>query len=175
VHRIAVLGCGGSGKTTLARELGRLLELPVVHVDMLQRSSGALLPEEVWWRLHDEAVGQERWVIDAMKPGLLDRRLAAADTAILLDLPRRTCLLGILQRRLRYRGRIVPDEGVVDRLDVAFLRWVWRFRRTTRPLVLDLLARHAGTTDVLVLSSRREVRAYVASLATVSGDGSAPR
>lgn len=33
VRRIAVIGCGGAGKTTLARGLGTLLGLAVVHID----------------------------------------------------------------------------------------------------------------------------------------------
>jgi adenylate kinase family enzyme len=33
MQRVAVIGCGGSGKTTLARQLGELLDLPVIHID----------------------------------------------------------------------------------------------------------------------------------------------
>ncbi len=32
-RRIAVIGCGGSGKTHLARRLGALLNVPVIHLD----------------------------------------------------------------------------------------------------------------------------------------------
>jgi adenylate kinase family enzyme len=32
VRRIAIVGTGGAGKTTLARELGRRLGVPVVHL-----------------------------------------------------------------------------------------------------------------------------------------------
>jgi adenylate kinase family enzyme len=164
VRRVAVLGCGGAGKTTLARAIGASFGLPVVHVDLLQREDGEVLSEAEWWARHDAVLEREAWVLDAMKLRLLDRRLAAADTAIFLDLPRRSCLLGILRRRLRYRGRLVPEDGVVDRVNVDFLRWVWGFRRTTRPEVLELLASHADTTEVVILTSRRAVRAYLSSL-----------
>jgi uridine kinase len=33
VERVAIVGCGGSGKSYVARQLGRLLDLPVVHMD----------------------------------------------------------------------------------------------------------------------------------------------
>lgn len=162
--RVAVVGCGGAGKTTLARAIGASLGLPVVHVDLLRREDGQVLSEAEWWARHDAVLEGEAWVLDAMKLRLLDRRLAVADTAIFLDLPRRTCLLGILTRRLRYRGRLVPEEGVVDQVNLAFLRWVWGFRRTTRPAVLKILASHADTTEVVILTSRRAVRAYLSSL-----------
>ena len=33
MQRIAVVGSGGAGKSTFGRELGRLLGLPVIHLD----------------------------------------------------------------------------------------------------------------------------------------------
>ena len=35
MKRIAIIGCGGSGKTTLATQLGAALGLPVHHLDRL--------------------------------------------------------------------------------------------------------------------------------------------
>ena len=35
MQRIIIIGCGGAGKSTLARKLGEVLDLPVVHLDQL--------------------------------------------------------------------------------------------------------------------------------------------
>lgn len=35
MKKILVLGCPGSGKSTLSRRLGPLLDIPVVHMDRL--------------------------------------------------------------------------------------------------------------------------------------------
>ncbi|MER7128400.1 hypothetical protein [Streptosporangium saharense] len=35
MRRVAVVGCGGGGKSHLAREPGRVLDLPVTHLDAL--------------------------------------------------------------------------------------------------------------------------------------------
>ena len=35
MKRIMIIGCGGAGKSTLARQLGEKLNLPVVHLDKL--------------------------------------------------------------------------------------------------------------------------------------------
>ncbi len=34
MRRVAVIGCGGAGKTTLARRLGEALGSPVIHGDL---------------------------------------------------------------------------------------------------------------------------------------------
>ena len=91
MERIAVIGCGGSGKTTLSRRLGGLLELPVIHIDghYWREVEGVRIEStpEQWRDTHRELVAGRRWVIDGMKLGVLEERLAAADTAIFLDLP----------------------------------------------------------------------------------------
>ena len=37
MQRILIIGCGGAGKSTLARALGEKTGLPVVHLD------------QIWW------------------------------------------------------------------------------------------------------------------------------
>jgi adenylate kinase family enzyme len=167
MRRIAVIGCGGAGKTTLANELGRRLGLPVLHVDRFywqQRPGVGLVasPPEAWHRSHEEMVSGERWVIDGMKLAVLPQRLAAADTVVFLDLPAWRCLWGVLKRRLRYRGRMHPELGVYDRINADFVRWIWSFRATARPRILALLA--ASTCDVVVLRSHREARTFLQHL-----------
>ena len=164
MRRIAVIGCGGAGKTTLANELGRRLGLPVLHVDGFywqQRPGGGQVEStpEQWRRIHEEMIGAERWVIDGMKVGVLPARLAAADTVIFLDLGAWRCLWGVLRRRLRHRGQMRPDIGVYDRITTAFIRWIWSFDKTIRPRILGLLA--DCSCDVVTLRSRAEVRAFL--------------
>jgi adenylate kinase family enzyme len=102
--------------------------------------------------------------MDGMKLGVLQARLARADTVIYLDLPTRTCLTGILRRRIRYRGQRRPDLGVYDRITWGFLRWVWWFRRRQRPVLIDQLAHFEGQT--FVLRRRRDVRRFLESIET---------
>jgi adenylate kinase family enzyme len=167
MERIAVIGCGGSGKTTLSRRLGGLLELPVIHIDghYWREVDGVRIESTPgqWRACHRELVAGDRWVIDGMKLGGIEERLAAADTAIFLDLPTVSCLWGIIRRRSRFRGRNLPELGVYDRITWPFIAWVSSFRRRQRPRVLQLLA--ASDRDVIVLRSRREVAALLARIA----------
>lgn len=167
VQRIAVIGCGGAGKTTLANELGRRLALPVLHVDGFywQDRPGVgrvqSTPEQ-WRAIHEQLISSERWVIDGMKLGVLPQRLAAADTVVFLDLPTWQCLSGVLRRRLRYRGQLRADIGVYDRINREFVRWILTFRRRVRPRLLELIDR--ADCRVITLTSHSEVRAFLGAL-----------
>jgi adenylate kinase family enzyme len=160
MRRVAVIGCGGSGKTTLANALAERLAVPVIHIDShyWQVRDGQRVqstPEE-WAACHRDLIARPEWVIDGMKLATLQERLARADTVIYLDLPTRACLAGILRRRIRYRGRLRPDLGVYDRISWEFLRWVWSFRRRQRPVLLEKLADYEGET--VVVRQRPDVR-----------------
>jgi adenylate kinase family enzyme len=166
VQRVAVIGCGGSGKTTLSRQVGRLLDLPVIHIDAhYWRSVDGRRVEptsQEWAERHRELVARECWVIDGMKLGVLAPRLAAADTVIYLDVPTATCLSGILRRRLRFRGRSRPDLGVYDRISWEFVSWIWAFRRRQRPRILEMLSDYPG--QVIVVTRRRDITRLLATL-----------
>lgn len=56
-------------------------------------------------------------------------------------------------------------DGCPEKIDLAFLRWIWNYPRRTRPKTLVMLeqAREAGKT-VYHLRSQREVRVFVESL-----------
>lgn len=163
MNRIAVLGCGGSGKTTLANRLGTTLGLPVTHLDAIYYDPHwNPLPQDTFAAVQRELVAAPRWVIDGNYATTLPIRLAAADTVLFLDLSAATCLLGVLRRHLRYRGAQDGRDGVYDRANRGFLRYVCGYRRSMAPRVRALIAAHAGAADVRVVRSRRAAGRLIA-------------
>ncbi|MFI9410088.1 hypothetical protein [Nocardia gamkensis] len=164
MDRIAILGCGGSGKTYLANQLAALLELPVTHLDSIYYDAdwNPMQPNEFAAR-QQALVAQPRWLLEGNYASSLPIRLQAADTVIFLDLPALTCLLGILQRRLRYRGG-QHTNGVYDRITWNFVRYIWGYRKTMRPKIHALLAEHGVHVHLITLRSRRHSARFLRSM-----------
>jgi adenylate kinase family enzyme len=168
VERVAILGCGGAGKSTLATQLSARTGLPVVYLDRLFWAPGwQPRPDDAARAALDEAVCREHWVLDGnflLFDGR-DQRFARADTVVFLDVPRRTCLRRALTRLVRDRGRARNDlpDGCREGLDLPFLRWIWRYPRTDRPRVLRLLDGLDGSVAVHRLRSPADVQRFLES------------
>ena len=160
MKRVLVIGCGGAGKTRLARELGARTGLPVVHLDQEFWHPGWVeTPPDEWAARVRTLTAADEWIMDGNYGGTMEQRLEAADTAVFLDYPTAVCVIGVLRRVAEERllGRRRPDsaEGCPERVDLTFLRYVLAYRRTRRPGVLARLEARAADTDVVILTGRR--------------------
>ena len=166
MERILIIGCGGAGKSTLARQLGEKLNLPVVHLDKLywKPSWVESSKEEI-----DEKIQQElekpQWIMDGNFNRTIPHRIQYCDTVIYLDFSRTACLLGVLKRILTTYGKVRPDmgEGCPERFDLDFLKWVWNFNKKNRENYYRLLNETEGV-ETIVLKNRRMVRRFLQSL-----------
>jgi adenylate kinase family enzyme len=163
VDRIAIIGCGGSGKSHLARELAAALGVTPIHLDTVYYDQDwNPLGKDEFAAMQRDLVSAPRWVIDGNYASSLPIRLQAADTVIFLDLPARTCLWGVAQRRVRHGGGQHDAIGVYDRITWNFIRYILGYRRTMAPRVRTLIAGHAADAELVVLRSRRSTRRYLA-------------
>jgi len=163
-RRIAVIGCGGAGKTTLALELGARLKLPVHHLDRLYWGPGwTPVPRDEFIRLEKQIRALPEWILDGNYGSTMASRLEAADTILFLDLPTGTCLWGAVRRYFRYLGRSRPDmtDGNTESIDFEYLTYILTFRRLRRPGIRDRLARLPASKSVVVLTSRNQVRSFL--------------
>ena len=170
MERILIIGCGGAGKSTLARQLGEKLNLPVVHLDKLFWHPGWVesTKEEIDEKILLE-LEKERWIIDGNYTRTLPQRLQHCDTVIYLDFSRFACLLGIAKRILTTYGTVRPDmaEDCPERFDLDFLKWVWNFNKKHRENNYRLLNEAEGK-ETIVLKNRRAVKQFLKQLDAVN-------
>ena len=163
MERILIIGCGGAGKSTLARQLGEKLNLPVVHLDKLfwkpnwVESTQAEIDEKIFREMQ-----KDQWIMDGNYTRTLPQRLIHCDTVIYLDFSRAVCLLGVAKRIITTYGTVRPDmaEGCPERFDLDFLKWVWNFNKKHRENTYRLLNETEGV-ETIVLKNRRAVKLFL--------------
>ena len=166
MERIMIIGCGGAGKSTLARQLGERTGLPVVHLDKLFWKPGWVsLSREEFDQVHQEAISRERWIIDGNFDRTIPQRLSRCDTVLYLDFSRWACLMGVAKRVLTTYGKVREDmgEGCPERFDLDFLKWVWDFNKNKRQKNYRLLEETEGV-EVIILKNRREVKRFLETI-----------
>src|SRR4051812_38243430 len=112
MERVLVIGCSGGGKSTVARRLGELLGVEVIHLDKVLWKPGCKLvgPHEEPGEIED-LLERPRWVIDGNYTASLPMRLMRADTVVVVDFPRVVCLGRVMKRLWQHWGRTRPDMG----------------------------------------------------------------
>lgn len=164
-----IASASGSGKTTVGRALAARLGVPFVELDSLNHGPGWVeaTPEELRARIEPIVEG-EGWVIDGgYREKLGDLVLAAADTVVWLDLPRREWLPRLLRRTIvRSVRRAELWGGNRESVRNAFLGrdalipYALRGYRSRRRRYPSELARF----DVVRLRSQREVDEWLATI-----------
>lgn len=168
MQRIVIVGSSGSGKSTLTRELGKKLDLPIVHLDKYYWHPGWVsTPTPVWQEKVAELVQDEKWIMDGNYRCTLDMRLQVADTIVFLDLPRWVCAYRAIKRRIQYRNKPRPDmaEGCQETLFKPdfpeFLLRIWDYPNRAKPDVEKQLLALDPRKRVIRLNSRAAANKFL--------------
>ncbi|MGG6893532.1 AAA family ATPase [Rhizobium sp. BR 315] len=158
--RVLVIGCSGTGKSTLAQAIASLRGLAYVSMDrdIFWLPGWKLRPRPQSVALIEQAVAGSRWIMDGNSPGTLPLRLPRADIVIWRRSPRHVALRGVISRWLRYRGRSRPEmaPGCPERLDWKFLHYTWTFERNSAPELQQMLVQHGHNVPMVTLRSYRD-------------------
>jgi adenylate kinase family enzyme len=167
LHRILILGPSGSGKSTVGKRIGRILGIPAVHLDMhYWKPNWVETPEDEWSGKVKELIASETWVMDGNYTSTLKMRAEVADTIIFLDMTRRLSYFRVVTRYLRNRGKTRPDvtEGCPEKIDMDFIRWIWDYPRTRKPVILRFLEKLRARKNVYILQNQREIEEFLDAL-----------
>ncbi len=118
----------GVGKSTFARSLGKILNIPVNHLDTLYWKPGWVAASlEEFSKAQQEIINQPQWIIEGNYNNTFDIRAERADTIIYLELPLHVCLYRVVKRWLINLGRTRPDmgRGCKEKLDWDFIKFIY--------------------------------------------------
>ena len=171
MKRIIIIGSGGAGKSTLAKQFGEELKLPVHHLDAYYWKPGwTPTPNDEWDKFQETLVLNDKWIIDGNYGRTLDIRMKKADVIILLDFSRWITVFRVIKRRIMYHGKTRPDlnKDCPESLDMEFIKWVWNFRKTRIPGIIEKLRQYSKDKDktILILKSPKDVRQLLNNVKT---------
>lgn len=173
MKKIAIIGPKGSGKTTLAHHLCSIVKVEVIHADTILGQLGECVTAESQGNNPLESyLRQPAWIIegngDPTNPDFIyERRFAAADTIIWLDLPQNVCLWRLLKKLVQSRGRLgefflrhsprtIQEYGLLQGLILT-----WNDMKQERSLVREKIDQCCGDKRVFILRSPSEVKDFL--------------
>lgn len=163
LSKIAVIGNGGGGKTTLSRQLGKTLQLPVTHVDSIQFLAGMKVrPHRESIQILESIQAGPKWIVDGYGPlDIIEKRFAQADRILFIDFPLWRHYWWCTKRQLKspWIRRAELGEGCDEATlahTIKLFKTLWRVHRQMRPELLRILGREGLKSKVVFVRSLRE-------------------
>ncbi len=139
--RIAIIGLPGSGKSTLACKLGRILNIPVHHIDKHMFEGKQKKDRQGFLSLKKGLVSEDAWIIEGCSRSTFEMRFARADTVIYLQFPRLLCIWRLCKRFFAF-DEMSKESGCLKGINIPLLKYLWNFDREQKKDVADLRNRY---------------------------------
>ena len=158
MKKVIVIGCPGSGKSTVSRALHNKTGIPLYHLDMKYWNADKTTVEKsVFLERLSDVLEKDEWIIDGNYGSTMELRMAACDTVIFLDYPLHVCLGGIRERRGKPRSDM---PWIETEEDAEFIEFIKNYNEQQKPKVLELLEKY-GDKNIVNFKSRKEANAFL--------------
>ena len=158
MKKVIVIGCPGSGKSTVSRALHNKTGIPLYHLDMMYWNADKTTVEKSLFLERLSAVlEKDEWIIDGNYGSTMELRMVACDTVIFLDYPLEVCLDGIKERRGKPRSDM---PWIETEEDAEFIEFIKNYNKQQKPKVLELLKKY-GDKNIIIFKSREQSDAFL--------------
>ena len=162
--KIIIIGSGGSGKSTFAKELGEGTGLPGIHLDKeFWQPNWVETPRDEWIEKQKQFISDEKCIIDGNYGGTMELRFASADLIIFLDINRFLCVYSAARRTGKKRSDLpenLQEPKMLSKDFFDFAKWIWSYPKTGKKKVLALHDKYPDK-PFLRIKSRRELKRYL--------------
>ena len=158
MKKVIVIGCPGSGKSTVSRALHNKTGIPLYHLDMMYWNADKTTAEKsVFLERLSTVLEKDEWIIDGNYGSTMELRMAACDTVIFLDYPLDVCLDGIKERRGKPRSDM-PWIEIEE--DAKFIEFIKSYNEQQKPKVLELLEKYSDK-NIIIFKSREQANEFL--------------
>jgi adenylate kinase family enzyme len=156
--RIVILGCAGSGKTTLARQLAEQTRAPLISLDAIWQPQWTEADVPAFRSLIRQAHAGDAWISEGnFALATFDLRLPRATLVVWLERSRLFCAWRAITRVFK-----TGESHRIAKL-ANVLAFIWRFDRINRPRIEKSRMAYGPTVPVKILSGDHEIAAFLSS------------
>lgn len=169
MKHVLITGSGGAGKSTFAKALSKKINVPVIHLDYYfhQTDKDYVNHKEAWIEKVHSMLDQDEWIIEGNYSSTYEKRFALADTFLFLDVSILESLWSIVKRRYMYRNKKRPEmpEDWNEKLNIEFVRYVYRFKKDSRQKLLNEIAQNKHPDlDIHIFKKRKQAYQWLENL-----------
>lgn len=161
IKRISIIGGPGTGKSTLANNLGRNLELPVYHIDAINYLEN--------WKERDKKerdeiilkkIEESKWIIDGTYKSTLENRVSESDLIIFLKYSTIAKLKGIFSRYLKNKGKGRNEiPGCKEKMEWNFIKLTIIWNKTKGSIIDSILEKYKDK-NIIIFRNRRQLNKW---------------
>ena len=161
VSRIVIIGGPGTGKSTLSKNLSKVLNIPNYHIDSFNYKDNWVERDK---KERDEMVlnilDNEKWITDGTYRSTLEERLKKSELVIFLDYNTFAKLKGIVLRYIRGRGKEKFDiPGCKEKMDLEFIKFTLKWNKNKRKDIFKYL-NNVDKNKVLIFRRRKDLNKW---------------
>jgi len=161
INKISIIGGPGTGKSTLSNNLGKVLNLPVYHIDGLHYLEN--------WQIRDknerdqiilDTIKNSKWIMDGTYHSTLEMRVQNSDMIIFLDFSMIARLKGILSRYFKNSNKEKPEiPGCKEQLNLEFIKFTINWNKTKGKTINSVLEKYTNK-KILVFKNRKSLNKW---------------
>lgn len=157
--KIIIIGSPGSGKSTFARKLRDITNLPLYYLDMLwHKKDRTNISREEFDEKLEKILKKDKWIIDGNYQRTIEMRLKECDTVFLMDYPLEVCLSGAEERVGKKREDL---PWIEEKIDEEFKQIIVDFSKNKLPQIYKLLEKYQQNKNIVIFKSREEADNYI--------------
>lgn len=156
--KIIIIGCSGSGKSTFARKLAEITDLPLYYLDMIYwKEDCSHITRTEFIEKQKEILQGNEWIVDGNFRNTLEMRIKESELIFFFDIPTEECIEGALNRGKR------EDMPCVLPADEELINCIKEYNLACKPTVLNYFLKYSDK-KVVVFNSREDADRYIMNL-----------
>jgi len=162
MEKAILIGPPGAGKSYLSKQLAKMTNIPLYHLDMLfWKENWQNVSREEFIEIQNTITNTNKWIIDGSYVSTLEYRIEKCDTVIVMDFNIDECIANESIRRGTKRSDL--PEFLEEKEDPEFIEYIKNYPNTEMKMLEAYLFANKHL-NVIRLHNREETKIFLEKL-----------